>query len=379
MNFSSDPIHNLENLSAKNKTKSISIYLMVVIAAITVLACLPVIKLDISSQSRGMIRSSQNNVPLNTIVSGKIISTHLKNNRQVKVGDTLLIISSANLEAKKSLNDNLYASNLLYLKDIYWLLNQNTDSLKTSKGLENYNAYSAQKRELQQRIYQARTNYKRYKKLYKKAVIAKAEFETYTYELNKAKQAQSAFTKQQRSQWESQKRDLEERLITLKSNILSLESDAENYILTAPISGTLENVLGVQTGSFINASQVIATISPNSNLIVENLVSPNDIGILKIGQDVKFQLDAFNYNQWGMITGKVIEIDKNSSVQNNTSFFKVRCSLNTKKLQLKNGYTTSISKGMTLTTRFFITRRSLFDLLFDKVDDWFNPKLIDTN
>ncbi|MCK5402204.1 MAG: secretion protein HlyD, partial [Flavobacteriaceae bacterium] len=90
----------------------------------------------------------------------------------------------------------------------------------------------------------------------------------------------------------------------------------------------------------------------------------------------KFQLDAFNYNQWGMLEGKVIEIDKNITVQNNASFFKVRCSLYTKQLQLKNGYKTNISKGMTLTTRYFITRRSLYDLLFDKVDDWFNPKII---
>jgi hypothetical protein len=31
---------------------------------------------------------------------------------------------------------------------------------------------------------------------------------------------------------------------------------------------------------------------------------------------------------------------------------------------------------MTLTTRYIITRRSLFDLLFDKIDDWLNPKQI---
>lgn len=34
MNFSSDPINTTENLIAKNKTKSISIYLVVVLAVI---------------------------------------------------------------------------------------------------------------------------------------------------------------------------------------------------------------------------------------------------------------------------------------------------------------------------------------------------------
>lgn len=45
-------------------------------------------------------------------------------------------------------------------------------------------------------------------------------------------------------------------------------------------------------------------------------------------------------------------------------------------MQLKSGYKTKVSKGMTLTARYIITRRSLFELLFDKVDDWLNPKQI---
>jgi hypothetical protein len=78
MNLSSDPINTLENLIAKNKTKSISIYLVVVLAIAVFIALLPVIKVDISSQSRGIIRSKTDNVPLSTVVSGKIVSIHLK-------------------------------------------------------------------------------------------------------------------------------------------------------------------------------------------------------------------------------------------------------------------------------------------------------------
>ena len=91
-------------------------------------------------------------------------------------------------------------------------------------------------------------------------------------------------------------------------------------------------------------------------------------------QAVKFQIDAFNYNQWGLLQGKVIEIDHNITIQGENAFFKVRCSINNTKLQLKNGCKTDISKSMTLTTRYTIDRRSLFDLLFHKVDDWLNPK-----
>jgi HlyD family secretion protein len=87
-------------------------------------------------------------------------------------------------------------------------------------------------------------------------------------------------------------------------------------------------------------------------------------------------MDAFNYNQWGLLEGKVIDIDNNITIQDNQAYFKVRCSLNSKNIQLKSGYRTLVSKGMTLTTRYTIAKRSLYELLFDKVDDWLNPKQI---
>ncbi|PIB33888.1 secretion protein HlyD [Gaetbulibacter sp. 5U11] len=354
-------------------------YLLVVLVLISVLACLPIIRVDISSQSRGIVRAKQENVTLNTIVSGKITQLNLKNNQHVSVGDTLLTVTQDRLQNQKALNDSLYKTVSNLLKDTSFLLNNKTNYLITTAAREDWYTFKAKKQELQQRITQAQTNYNRYKTLYDKGVIAKAEFETHDYELKTAKQAKWLYIKQQTSQWENQKRDLEERLTNLSTTLENLNVEAENYVLTAPISGTLENVLGLQVGSFVNASQTLATLSPNSNLIVENTVTPTDIGLLHVGQEVKFQLDAFNYNQWGMLDGKIIEIDNNITLQDNTAFFKVRCSLNTKSLQLKNGYTTNVSKGMTLTTRFFITRRSLFDLVFDKVDDWFNPKIITQN
>ncbi len=106
MNFSSDPIHNIENLTAKNTTKSISIYLLVVMVLIGVLACLPVIKVDISSQSRGVIRAKLDNTSLNSVISGKIKQVSLKNNQLVNKGDTLLIITNSfklNLKSNKLL------------------------------------------------------------------------------------------------------------------------------------------------------------------------------------------------------------------------------------------------------------------------------------
>ena len=374
MNLSSDPINTLENLIAKNKTKSVSIYLVVVLAIAVFIALLPVIKVDISSQSRGIIRSKTDNLPVTSAVSGKITAIKLKNNLLVQKGDTLLTISKENLETEKQLNDTIYTTNATILQDLEMVL-KGKSNLQTSLIREEDYKFSTQKAELQSKVAQAQINFNRYKTLFDKGVIAKAEFEKYQFDLQFAKQALNSFVKQQMANWQNKKNELTLQLKNIAGNNNKLKIEAKNYVLIAPATGTIENFNGVQVGSVLNASQPIAQISPVDNLVVESTVLPNDIGLIKPNQKVKFQLDAFNYNQWGLLTGKVIDIDKNITLQENQAFFKVRCTLDSKELKLKSGYKTQVSKGMTLTTRYIITRRSLFDLLFDKVDDWLNPKL----
>jgi HlyD family secretion protein len=376
MNFSSDPINTLENLTAKNKTKSKNIYFVVVVAIILILTLLPFIKIDISSQSRGIIKSYKENVPLATIVSGKIVWLKLKNNQTVTKGDTILKISTQALETDKEIQDTLSNSTSLILQDITSVLNGKTNQLRTSIVKEDYYKYATRRSELQSKVSQAQINYNRNKILFDKGVIAKMEYEKYLFELRFANEALASYDKNQKSNWENQKRELQDKIKNLKGAIQKINIESNNYYLLAPETGTIESFNGLQVGSFLNASQPIATISPDDNLIVESTVLPNDIGLIKQNQEVKFQIDAFNYNQWGLLSGKVVEIDKNITLKDNQAFFKVKCQLNSKTLTLKSGYKTNVTKGMTLTTRYIITRRSLFDLLFDKVDDWLNPKLI---
>ena len=376
MNFSSDPINTLESLIAKNKTKSTAIYVLVVLAIFLFLVLLPVIKIDISSQSRGIIRSITDNVPVTSVVSGKIIFIKVKNNGFVTKGDTLIKISKDGLETEKQTNDTLSYSVTQYVTDISNILKGTTQNLKTSTAREDFYNFQSKKTELQSKVSQAQIAFNRNKILFTKNVIAKAEYEKHVFELRFATEALNSFVNQQKATWETQKRELENQIKNLKGTVAKIKVEENNYFILAPVTGTIESFTGLQVGSFVNASQPIATISPADNLIVESSVSPTDIGLIKKNQKVKFQIDAFNYNQWGLLEGKVIDVDKNITIQKNQAFFKVRCGLNSKTMQLKSGYKTQVSKGMTLTTRYIITRRSLFDLLFDKVDDWVNPKII---
>ncbi|PCI01970.1 MAG: hypothetical protein COB81_06425 [Flavobacteriaceae bacterium] len=74
-----------------------------------------------------------------------------------------------------------------------------------------------------------------------------------------------------------------------------------------------------------------------------------------------------------MATGSILEIAKDIELLNEAPVFKIKCQLDQKHLRLKNNFKGNLKKGMTFTARFKLAERSLFDLLYDKIDDWLNP------
>jgi HlyD family secretion protein len=75
-----------------------------------------------------------------------------------------------------------------------------------------------------------------------------------------------------------------------------------------------------------------------------------------------------------MLQGDIINISDDMILENGSmAYFKVKCKPVHTFLSLKNGQKANIKKGMSLNTRIVVIRRSLYNLLFDKADKWFNP------
>ena len=72
-----------------------TIYLGLIFFVSVTLFLLPIVQLPISSSSRGVVRSVQENTQLTAVVSGRVIETKLeKNNQNIKKGETLLTITA---------------------------------------------------------------------------------------------------------------------------------------------------------------------------------------------------------------------------------------------------------------------------------------------
>lgn len=211
--------------------------------------------------------------------------------------------------------------------------------------------------------------------LFNEKVIAKLEFLQKKNEYESLLAERELYIQQSLNNWQAEKANLEQENRSLYANIKKQSKDKKQYIVTSPNSGSLFQVKGIHAGSFISPGETLAQISPDKEIIAECYISPSDIGYIRINQPVNFQIDAFNYNQWGLITGKVLSISDDIIVIESNPVFKVQCALSQKYLQLKSGHRGYLKKGMSLTGRFYLNRRTLFQLLYDKMDNWLNPKL----
>jgi len=374
--FPPEIIHDTtETLFAKRTVRSRVIYLVVVLSVMTAIVVLPFIYVQVSTQARGIIRTPNENNQLQLAVYGEITEIHIKENSEIKPGDTLLVLNSENIQAQIEKSFTQIREDSLFIEDIRLLLGEKIEKPQTPKYLTEKKYYHAVLNEQNTSVNYLKGEHEINQNLFNKGVIAKSEYlqskNNYEAAISRRKNLREQF----HNRWQSEQTAYQQEIVELTTNIRQLEDEKTKYILKAPTSGTIIQFSGIQVGSFLTPGQFIASISNDNNLLVECYVSPTDIGYIKENQNVSFQLDAFNYNQWGLARGIVREISRDVININEQPVFRVRCSLDTKYLQLKNGYKGDLKKGMTLTGRFYLTDRSLWQLLFDKVDNWMNPKL----
>jgi HlyD family secretion protein len=210
--------------------------------------------------------------------------------------------------------------------------------------------------------------------LYQQQIIPKIEYENSLYSLNSEKDNLKQIFLAQKSLWQNDLTLRRNESVQLLADLKQCSEDLTNRIILAPVGGEIIQSSDIQTGSIVSSGQKIAEISPEGDLIATCFVKPSDIGLIHEKQKVKIQVDAYNFNEWGMLQGEIIDISDDMIVENgSTTYFRVKCKPEKIFLSLRNGYKANVKKGMSLNTRILVIRRSLYHLLFDKTDKWFNP------
>lgn len=361
---------------SRHSTFSLAIYVSVILVLIAALTSLPFVYVGVSVKSQGLIKAATDVSTLKATSTGHIKEVYIKENATVEKGQMLFAVQSPLLEVEEKHLQNELKEARLFLKDVNGLLSPSGHRFPmTNFYRQSLSGYHQKLTDRQTRFLKVKQDYERNKRLYEEKVIAAADFENFQFEFDKCKNEIELLKQNQLSQWQQEFRSYEKEVTDLENQLTQVQKEIQNLNINAPIAGTIQNLIGVYSGSTVFAGQELAQISPDTSLQAEVYVLPNDIGLLREGMDVRMQVGAFNYNQWGILRGKVKEISNDIQIVNNQPLFEVKCSLDKDHLSLKNGYQGKLKKGMTLQARFLVTERSLWQLLYDKVDDWVNPNL----
>ncbi|MDR0657871.1 MAG: HlyD family secretion protein [Mediterranea sp.] len=367
--------NSVESYTYRQTTHSQRIYWVVLIAVLAALISLPFIYVDISVQGSGVIRPVAEKTEIKAPVTELVDSVYIREGAAVNKGDVILTFRASHPDYKIAYQSNRLADYESHLADLNYLAKGRKPPVFSSPVRRQQYAYYMKRRaELSTSVAQAEREYDRNRSLFEKKVISEDEYDRYYYQYESRKNELTSFTESQLSSWQTDLNACRNSRNEMNSSLRQEVKDKDLYVVQSPVSGTVDQFSGIYRGSSIQAGQLLAVVSPDSTLCFEVYVSPRNIGYIDVGMPVNVQVSSFNYNEWGTVGGKVREISSDflTGSQGN-AYYKVKCDMERDHLKLKNGRKGKLKKGMTVSVRFMITRKSLFDLLYQRLDDWVNP------
>lgn len=367
--------NSIESYTYQQTTRSQKIYWVVLLAVIAALVSLPFIHVDISVQGSGVVRPVAEKAEIKASITELVDSVFIREGATVNKGDVLLTFRASHSDYKIAYQSDRLTDAEAHLADLVYLAKgQKPPVFSSPVRQQQYTYYIKRQKELTTSVVQSEKEYNRNKSLFEKKVISEEEYDKYYYQYEAQKNELASFTESQLSAWQSDLNTYRNSRNEMNTSLKQEVKDKDLYVVRSTVSGTVDQFSGIYPGSNIQTGQLIAVISPDSTLCFEVYVSPRNIGYIHVGMPISVQVSSFNYNEWGTISGKVREISSDflTNARGN-SYYKVKCDMEKDYLELKSGRKGKLKKGMTVNVRFMITRRSLFDLLYQQMDDWVNP------
>lgn len=206
------------------------VYSTILIFIIGVIISLPIIKIPISTSARGIVRASQENIPISTMVSGRVIQNHLeKNNQNISKGDTLFIITAEQLDTQKQFQQNQRADYNAQLSDLTKLSAGNFTGLQTGQYQREVGAMQERIAQIQTELTLAKKDLDRATLLLNQGVTPRAEYDKVFYHYQGLQRQISTIREQNIAQWQTQKREVERQLRTLGTEIKRLDQEQKKH------------------------------------------------------------------------------------------------------------------------------------------------------
>jgi membrane fusion protein, peptide pheromone/bacteriocin exporter len=359
------------------------VYWTALIMCACALVSLPIIHVDVTVQEVARVRPATERSAIVARTAGFISSIRVHDNDLVHAGDTLLTLNTQSLQAKIDFNQaqtklvNEELTDLGYLLDCAGSKRPVViDKLQTAKYTSDYQKFDTQCRNVNLKIDRSEREMNRTKHLVATKVVASRDLDEASYQANEARAEREQIYRDAVAQWQADKLQKQTDLEQLQRDARQLADERDLYSVKAPLDGAVIGLAGLVEGSYVQTGQRIGDISPTSDFVFDVSVPPKDIGRIFKGQAVKMQVDAYPYTVWGLLPGRVTRVSADYVQEGESNgAFRVIVQPERDSLQTRDGLTGPLKKGMTGNARFFVARRSVWELVYQSMDNLFNPAM----
>lgn len=165
---------------------------------------------------------------------------------------------------------------------------------------------------------------------------------------------------------------LTEYLAQLKqyqSQLSTYQNSLEEYYVKATQSGVVHLTVGLAVGTVLSNSTLIATISNSDaeDYFFQLAVSATERSKLAIDSVVEIAVSGASQTEYGTLTGKIIQIDNDSTQTEDQVYYTVKVVPNGTKLTNKGGGTIDLTLGMVGECRIKYDETTYFKWMIEQV------------
>jgi HlyD family secretion protein len=175
---------------------------------------------------------------------------------------------------------------------------------------------------------------------------------------------------------EEQLKDLQTQISTVQSEISqtnsqikSLQLQLQQRIVRSPIDGIIFELPIKKPGAVVQPGQMIAQIAPqNSALILKAQMPSQQSGFVKVGMPVKIKFDAYPFQEYGIVQGRVNWISPDAKVkensQNSVQTYELEIFIDKPYIQAGNKRIL-LTPGQTAQAEVIVRQRRVIDFILD--------------
>jgi adhesin transport system membrane fusion protein len=150
----------------------------------------------------------------------------------------------------------------------------------------------------------------------------------------------------------------------------ALAERAERTVVRSPVRGRVNRVLVTTVGGTVApGAPLVELVASADTLLVEAMVRPQDIASVRMNQDARVNITAYDPAVYGALDGKVVSISPDALVNERTgeSFYVVRVRTTRNALENAQGRALPIGPGMVAEVNLLGDKRSVLSYLLTPI------------